>query len=227
MFRRYAIYYTPPDGALADFGAAWLGWDIARGVSVPHLVMDGLPAPVWDITERPRRYGLHATIKPPFTLAKARHVEELQAAFDAFCATRAPVTLPALTLAPLGRFLALIPSTPCAAVTDLAAHAVRHLDDFRAPPDRETLDRYRTGLLTAAQEQNLQNWGYPHVMDAFRFHITLSGKLPKRQVAVLTAALAAHVEPLLPAPFVLDALSLVGEDEDGRFHLIRRVALSR
>ncbi|MBZ0124512.1 MAG: hypothetical protein K8F31_11580, partial [Roseovarius sp.] len=26
-FRRYAVYYTPSDPALARFGARWLGWD--------------------------------------------------------------------------------------------------------------------------------------------------------------------------------------------------------
>ena len=26
-FGRYAVFVTPPPGPLADFGAAWLGWD--------------------------------------------------------------------------------------------------------------------------------------------------------------------------------------------------------
>ena len=33
---RFAVYYTPHRGALAEFGAAWLGWDIASGKSVAH-----------------------------------------------------------------------------------------------------------------------------------------------------------------------------------------------
>lgn len=226
MYQRYAIYYTPPEGALAQFGAAWLGWDMARGVAVPHPSLAGLPAPVAQITERPRRYGLHATLKPPFKLAPGADAQHLHAALNVFCAAHAPVSLPGLILAPLGRFLALIPTSPCPPLTELAASVVRDLDDFRAPPDQATLDRYRTGALSPAQERNLLDWGYPHVMDAFRFHITLSGKLPKRQTAALGAVLAPVLESLLPAPFIIDALSLVGEDEDGMFHLLQRVSLT-
>ncbi len=227
MYHRYAIYYTPPEGALARFGAAWLGWDMTRGVALAHPALEGLPAPVAQITDRPRRYGLHATLKPPFLPDAGANADTLHAAFGAFCAAHAPVTLSGgLVLAPLGRFLALVPAAPNAALSDLAASAVRDLDRFRAPPDRETLDRYRTGTLSTAQEQNLRDWGYPHVMDAFRFHITLSGKLPKGQAAALGTALAPVLEPLLPVPFVIDALSLVGEDADGMFHLIQRVSLS-
>lgn len=227
MYRRLAIYYTPPEGALARFGAAWLGWDMARGVAVAHPALEGLPAPVAQITERPRRYGLHATLKPPFVPAAGTDADTVHAAFGAFCAAHAPVTLPGgLVLAPLGRFLALVPAAPSAALTDLAASAVRDLDRFRAPPDPDTPARYRTGTLSAAQEQNLRDWGYPHVMDAFRFHITLSSKLPRGQTAALGTALAPVLEPLLPVPFIIDALSLVGEDAGGMFHLIQRVSLS-
>ena len=31
-YSRFAIYYVPPEGPLAEFAAAWLGWDVLRGV---------------------------------------------------------------------------------------------------------------------------------------------------------------------------------------------------
>ena len=65
---RYAIYYAPDPGPLADFGAAWLGWDIASGRAVAPPDIGPLPRPVEEITRTPRKYGLHATIKPPFRL---------------------------------------------------------------------------------------------------------------------------------------------------------------
>ncbi|MEO9630620.1 MAG: phosphonate metabolism protein, partial [Sulfitobacter sp.] len=40
-FDRYAIYYTP-QGSLAEAGAAWLGWDVARGQAVAHPEVAGL-----------------------------------------------------------------------------------------------------------------------------------------------------------------------------------------
>ena len=52
---RHALYWLPPEGALAEFGAAWLGWDAARGREIPHPDIAGLPAPVREITRAPRR----------------------------------------------------------------------------------------------------------------------------------------------------------------------------
>ena len=225
MFRRYAIYFTPPSGPLSDFGAAWLGWDMTTGAAAANPPITGLPLPLSEITQTPRKYGLHATLKPPFALAAGTDTDQLAHRLETFCASRAPVTIPMLDLAQLGRFLALVPAEPCPPLADLAAGAVRDFDGFRAPLSAAEMDRRRAGGLTEAQEANLLAWGYPHVMDAFRFHITLSGKLPKNVTAQVRNALAPHLAPLLPAPFVIDALSLAGEAEDGMFHLIHRTAL--
>jgi hypothetical protein len=63
-------------------------------------------------------------------------------------------------------------------------------------------------------------------MDAFRFHITLTGPLPPETRDAVAARLAPLLAPLLPRPFAIDALSLMGEDGEGRFHLIHRHSLS-
>ncbi|MGL6208804.1 MAG: DUF1045 domain-containing protein, partial [Paracoccaceae bacterium] len=67
---RYAIYYAPETGDLADFTAAWLGWDPVLGQAVPHPQIEGRPHAVADLTATPRKYGFHGTIKPPFHLAE-------------------------------------------------------------------------------------------------------------------------------------------------------------
>ena len=72
----------------------------------------------------------------------------------------------------------------------------------------------------------LQRWGYPHVMEEFRFHMTLTGSLPAAELAAVEAVLAPRLALLLPAPFAIDALTLLGEDADGRFHQISRAALT-
>ena len=69
-------------------------------------------------------------------------------------------------------------------------------------------------------------WGYPYVMDEFRFHLTLTGKLDPDEAARTMAALDPYLTPLLPRPFVLRDLCLFGEDETGRFQLIQRYALT-
>jgi hypothetical protein len=108
----------------------------------------------------------------------------------------------------------------------LAAATVAAFDPFRAPLTPTELARRRVPGLTAKQEALLLRWGYPYVMEAFRFHITLTGNLPRSALSATRAVLAQHLTPLLPCPFPIDALSLMGEDDAGYFHLIHRHALA-
>ncbi len=62
-------------------------------------------------------------------------------------------------------------------------------------------------------------------MEQFRWHMTLTGKRPARETAQTQIALAPRMAQLLAPPPVIDALSLVGEDADGFFHLIHRAPL--
>ena len=225
-YKRYAIYYTPDQGALAQFGAAWLGWDAARGCAVAQPDVAGLPLPLPEVAQTPRRYGFHATIKPPFALATSHEEADLRTAFANWCQDAAPVMLPGLELARLGRFLALVPEGEAPALAVLAARVVRDFDLFRAPLSAAEMQRRRGNGLSQAQEERLQRWGYPHVMDGFRFHMTLTGRLPKAQVTQIAKVLTPLLADLLPVPFTLGALSLMGEDGDGFFHVLARHPLS-
>lgn len=224
-YTRYAIYYTCPPGPLASFGAAWLGWDAARGENVTAPDVAGLPDAPHALTETPRKYGLHGTIKPPFRLAPDSTGDQLASAFHGLCTNSAPVTLDALALTRLGRFLALTPVGDVGALGALAASVVSQLDPFRAPPTKDDIARHRKASLTPTQEALLIRWGYPHVMGAFRFHMTLTGRLPDPALAQTKAALTPYLAPLLPRPFVIAGLTLCGEDPEGRFHEIRRAPL--
>ncbi|QPM89082.1 DUF1045 domain-containing protein [Pseudooceanicola algae] len=224
-FSRFAIYYLPAPGPLADFGAAWLGWDIATGQPRPHPETGPLPCTVQDITARPRKYGFHGTIKPPFSLADGQTAEALASAARSLCAAQAPVLLQGLALRRIRRFLALTPVGDATDLAMLAGTMVRDLDPFRAPPAPAETARRRKAGLSDRQEALLQQWGYPYVMDEFRFHLTLSGALPDDQARATEAALA-NLLPALPAPFRIDSLALAGEDAEGRFHLIERLPLN-
>lgn len=224
-FQRYAVYHTP-QGALGRFGADWLGWDVESGQPTTPPDIEGLPAPWDDITGTPRKYGFHATIKPPFHLAEGWTESDLLTAFTTHCDLAAPVTLDGLELAQLGRFLALVPTGDTGPLNRLAADTVRTLDPFRAALTDADLARRRASGLTPEQDALLLHWGYPYVMDQFRCHYTLSGKLPKAQARRLHATLEPVVAPLIPRPFTLDTLSLCGEDAQERFHFIHRATLS-
>lgn len=224
-FTRYAIYYVP--GHAEDwsrFAAAWLGWDLETGQRLPHPRIAGLD--VAGLSEAPRRYGLHATIKPPMRLATGKTRAALEDACAALAARHAPVQIGALGLVRMGRFLALRPAGNEAALNALAAAFVTGLDALRAPPTEAETARRAAARLTPAQAENLARWGYPHVLDQFRFHITLTGKCPKGELPAAETALQDHLLPLLPAPLEINDLALAGEAKDGHFHLIRRFPLT-
>ena len=222
MFKRYAVYYTP-EAALAECGAAWLGWDIAKGASVDHPKVAALD--IENLTHTPRKYGLHGTIKPPFFLTEGTSVDQVQQELEALCARLAPVTLDGLEVRELAGFIALTPIGDQTALAGMAAQVVTKLDRFRAEPSEAELAKRRHMPLSAAQEQNLHNWGYPYVMDQFRFHITLTGRL-EGDVAHVTDAIRSHFSSHLPAPFHVGSLTFAGQDADGMFHEIHRYALT-
>ncbi|MCV2887920.1 DUF1045 domain-containing protein [Ruegeria aquimaris] len=224
-FLRYAIYFLPPASeAWARFGAAWLGWDVETGQELAHPEGTGLD--VAALTATPRKYGLHATMKPPFRLAAGQDPEALHRACAALAARRPAVVLAGLEITRLGRFLALRPVGELSALNALAAACVTELDPFRAPATPQELERRRAARLSPAQDAHLERWGYPYVLDQFRFHITLTGRLDEDALAQAQALLQDRLGPLLPVPFTLADLALVGEAAYGRFHLIHRYALS-
>ena len=224
-FERYAIYYVP--GSNADwsrFATRWLGWDVVSGCATQAPDLDDLD--IHTLTQKPRKYGLHGTLKPPMHLADSCTLDDLQTACANLAQTLPPVTVPELQLLRLGRFLALGPQGDTSALNTLAAACVTKLDPFRAPlSDAEHADRIHPGL-SAAHLANLARWGYPHVLEQFRFHITLTGRLPKSQLPQVETILTEHLVPTLPLPLVVSDFALVGQTTDGYFHLIDRYALT-
>ena len=66
---RVALYYAPlPEDELTTLGNAWLGRDPVIGASVAQPKLSGME----EVTEEPRRYGFHATLKPPIQIAPGR-----------------------------------------------------------------------------------------------------------------------------------------------------------
>jgi len=223
-FDRYAIYHSFAPAPWSDWAAGWLGWDMSTGRAAPPP--HDLPLDPEPLTRTPRRYGLHATLKPPFRLASGQTPDALRIAFAAFCADHAPVPVGRLRPVALGRFLALMPQTQPTELTDLAGRIVRGFDRFRAPLTDAELTRRRAARLSSTQEDNLLRWGYPHVMDAFRYHITLTDRLGDDTRAMALPVLDAQLAPRLPHCLMLDALSLAGEDTEGRFHVLARHPLT-
>lgn len=217
VFERYAIYFVPND-IWADLGAEWLGWDNRTAhPSTPYAgEYEG-----W--VKRPRKYGFHATIKAPFRLADGASEDALQSALLTLCADLTPIELASIQLSQIGRFFAFTAPAEQQDLTRLAARAVTDLDTFRAPLTSADLERRRKARLTPEQDALLCRWGYPYVMDQFKFHMTLTG--PIRDAAPPQDVLLKHFAQGLQAGLTLDALSLMGERDDGCFQQITRIPL--
>lgn len=223
QMKRYAIYFAPPAGPLMQAAAEWLGWDVEAGRPAPQPPIEGLE----EATRAPRKYGFHATMKAPFRLAPGVDADDLAEALAAEAAHLAAVELPGLRLDALGgRFLALRPDGSEAALGALCAEVVTRFEPFRAPLTEAEIAKRRPETMTPRQRELLGVFGYPYVLDEFRFHMTLSGDLPPEELARLRAAAEDWFTPHLPRPFAVDALCLYGEDEAGRFHLLSRHALA-
>lgn len=230
MSDRHAIYWAPPGGSpLARLGEAWLGRSAEGSPVAARPDAAGFTAADLEaITAEPRRYGLHATLKPPFGLADGRSAEALAGALADFARRQTPVDAPPLRLKRIGRFLALVPRGPAPALEALAAGCVAQFDGFRALPGKDEIARRQRAGLTAAQRQNLARWGYPYVMAEFRFHVTLTGPIDVATAARLEPHLTALFAPAMATPLRIGELALFREPSPGApFQLIQRVALAK
>lgn len=225
-WKRYAIYYTATD-ELAEFGANWLGWDIASGQQRDHARFTGVTTDwIAGITSTPRRYGFHATLKPPFAIAHDGSEADLRADLSALSKDQAAVPIPGgLRLAILDGFPALI-CADHAPLTDLASRIVRDIDPHRAPLTDADRARRDPARLTSRQRDYLDRWGYPWVIDEFRFHMTLGNRLSAEDAEKVLELLGPRLAPLLADPHVIDSVTLAGEDLQGRFHKIERFPLT-
>ena len=176
---RLAIYYTPPQQSpLSKAAAEWLG-RTSLSLSYPgrqpaHTITDER---FRAIIASPFHYGFHGTIKPPFRLTHGATIDQVADRLKKFAAGYHSFILPPLAVSSMNDFFCLRPTEPCPQLQRLANDTVKYFDEFRMLPDEEELVKRRSAGLTPGQENNLQQWGYPYLMDEFRFHLTLTGKI--------------------------------------------------
>ncbi|WP_420417101.1 DUF1045 domain-containing protein [Pacificispira sp.] len=227
-YARYAIYFGPrPGSELHNFGLEWLGTDPETGRDTNWRPLPGFtPESHSDLVSAPRRYALHGTLKPPFRLADGRDFDGLRRATERLSGRSQSIVLPPPVLKRLGGFMALCPTEPSQALAQLAASCVMELDDFRAPAPAAELDRRRASGLTARQDDYLTEWGYPYVLEDFRFHVTLTRRLDPQEADRIEPALRERLRPVLEQPLHIDDLCIYGEPSDGApFRIVDRFAL--
>lgn len=221
---RFAIYFAPQaDHPLWAAGCEWLGRDAEAGT------IKGGGAD----RDAPRRYGFHATLKPPFELREGLDAATLAAAQLAFAAAHRAFAMPALEVAMLGDFVALRPveseaTAPGTPLRELADDCVRHFDRFRRPASPDESARRLVPGLSDRQRGYLARWGYAYLLDDWRFHMTLSDSLPataggRATAARLRADAARHFAAALSQPMRCEGVALFVEPAPGAdFRLIER-----
>lgn len=215
---RVALYWAPAPGSEAwAAGCAWLGRDAHTGNTVPQPALPGVPPALLEsLTAEPRRYGWHATLKPPFRVRAGESLASVEAAVASLAQVLAACPMPGLHVALLDGFIALRPAAPLPRVQALAAACVKALHPLAEPLSATELARRRQAGLTPQQDALLQTWGYPWVLDEFRFHCSLTGRLHGLDEAQRNAVLAAARKHFDGVPEQrLDRLSLFVEPAAG------------
>ncbi len=223
IFPRYAIYYAPAQGSSLDqFGAEMLGYDAWIGAALPFAAGVVEEVPDWrEVTEDPRKYGFHATLKAPISLANGETESNLLSACADFAGDRRRI--PAITpvVNSISGFIAVIPAERSSELEQFAADCVRAFDSFRAPLTADDRARRSPSRLTPRQVEYLDRWGYPYVMEEFRFHMTLTGRLDETRREAVIAMLRERFARLDLQKLDIDRLALFKQnDAKARFEII-------
>lgn len=218
MSARYAIYFTPAKGSpWWKLGAHWLGRDECTNQALAQPILADIPAQqLLQLTAYPRRYGFHATLKAPFTLRDGATEADLLTRMRALAQQLQPVALGPMVATGLDNFTAVLPSTSPMALGTLAASCVTSLDDLRAPLSPQDVARRQVHPLDARGHELLMQYGYPHVLERYQLHFTLTGPVAEPLAQMVVRAVEGSVARLNQEhPLVLDRLCLFVESEPG------------
>ena len=220
QFPRYAIYYAAARGGTLDrFGAEHLGYDAWTGDELPFP--DDLPPNWHELTSDPRKYGFHATLKAPFALAPGKSESELTAACADFARMPRPIPVIAPVVRSIGGFIAVVPVEASDELVQLAADCVRAFEPFRAPLTPEDRARRKPERLAPRQRAYLDRWGYPYVMEEFRFHMTLTGRLDSARRGPVLDFLSRRFRAIGLTSLAIDGIALFKQaDAHSRFRII-------
>ncbi len=222
MSFRYAIYFIPePQTPLAELGSALLGRDSETGQNIAQTVLPGFsPERLRGLTADARRYGLHATLKAPFFLKPGQTEQSLLDAATSFLKGRKRMVLPRIAVSRIGSFFALVPvgETPeervaVGGVNAFAAEVLSFFDAFRAEPSEQEIARRKPHTLSVRQRELLTAWGYPYVLDEYRFHITLTDSIDDQaDAARMEAGLRGYFSAVYAMPLHITGICVCRQD---------------
>lgn len=177
------------------------------------------------VTADARRYGFHCTLKAPFRLTGS--YLDFRNDVAAVAGAVHPFDLPPLVVGDLSGFLALQETLPSPALQALADLCVAWLDHHRAPPTTAELEQRRGTGLSPDENLLLLRWGYPAVFSRWRFHMTLTCRLPPDARSVWRHAAERHFAAALEQPRRVKSICVFTQAGSGApFLLAERLPLA-
>ena len=146
-----------------------------------------------------------------------------------FARSLSPIEIPPLKLAIIGKFIALTPITQSAALEKLSAACVRAFEAYRVPLTDEQIANYKKNRLTVHQEQMLEHWGYPYVMEEFRFHMSVTDRIDvASEREAIMAAMEKLAAPVLGKPVMVhDIVVFAQSSADQPMTPVERIPFGR
>ena len=215
---RYAVYFMPAlHTEWWTAGCHWLGRCAVTGRTLPQPGIPGFSsAQFQQLTQEPRRYGWHATLKAPFQLDRGHGLQNLRTAMLNLANELPAFEMPALQVSTDGGFLALRPAQRDPRLHAAADACVTRLHHLVKPLGLDELTRRRQAQLSPTQDRLLMQWAYPWVLEEFKFHLSLTGPLhalTADEREALWQAAQSHFETLPLARF--EHLTLFAEPHKG------------
>ena len=229
---RYAIYWLPPeDSLLWEKGSRWLGYDSVKNSLVDRQDIVNLSPAAIDqetimtLTQRPARYGFHATLKAPFYLDNTYTESDLVEATKALCAKQSAASSADLRIVDLNTYIAMSlggakESPELASLVDVL---VEELDIFRSPMTAEDRNKRITEGkgLDARGIELLDTWGYPSVKERFHCHLTLAdtplATAEQLDKPLLLSFLNEYFADVLSGKALVDRITILKQVDGGAF----------
>lgn len=231
MPERFAVYLTlAADSDLYQLGSKWLGRDhYQTRQSSLECEHPGLRQANKNqaMTKKASQYGFHATLKPPFQLQAGSSREQLKTTLCQIAKVHQAFISKRLSVIAIGSFLALRPTQNCTQLNQLAEHCVLAFEPCRAELTEAEIKRRQPEKLTVKQNTYLQLWGYPYVLEQFRWHFTLTDTLSHQQMLTCQPLLKSYFGPVCNQPLLVNQISLLHQpSSEAPFSVIETALLA-